>query len=163
MIRDARADDAVAVAAIYNHFVANSVVTFEIDSVTDEEMRSRIATVQAEGYPFVVWDESGEISGYAYASRFRDRAAYARSVESTIYLRPDAVGRGIGSALYRDLLERLRGADTHVVVALIALPNPASVGLHESLGFAPVGVFPEIGRKFDRWIDVGFWQLRLGD
>ncbi len=161
MIRDATPDDAEAIAAIYHHYVKNTIITFEIDPVSSETTRERIEEVQRAGYPWLVSETDGTVDGYAYASRFRDRAAYQHSAETTIYLAPNSTGRGIGAALYRALLERLRTMPIHLVVGTIALPNAASVRLHESLGFTRVGAFTEIGRKFDRWIDVGFWQLRL--
>jgi phosphinothricin acetyltransferase len=161
MIRDAAPADAAAVAAIYNHYIEHTVITFEVDALGDDDMRARIAKVQSAGYPWLVWDEAGEVRGYAYARQFRDRAAYEHSAEATVYLALGATRRGIGSALYGELVSRLRAGGTHLVVGGIALPNEASVALHESLGFTRVGTFNEIGRKFDRWIDVGFWQLGL--
>ncbi len=161
MIRDAAPADAAAVAAIYNHYIEHSIATFEVDLLGDDDMRARIAKTQGAGYPWLVWDESGDVRGYAYAGQFRERAAYRYSAEVTVYLAPDAARQGIGSALYGELIARLRADGTHLLVGMIALPNAASVGLHESLGFTLVGTFSEIGRKFDRWIDVGFWQLRL--
>ena len=124
-------------------------------------MRARIAKANGAGYPWLVWEDGGQVLGYAYASQFRDRAAYRHSAEATVYLAPDATRRGIGSALYRELIARLRAGGAHLVVGGVALPIEASVALHEALGFTRVGTFSEIGRKFDRWIDVGFWQLRL--
>jgi phosphinothricin acetyltransferase len=161
MIREAAPADAAAIAAIYNHYIEHTVITFEVDPLSDDDMRARIAKVQGAGYPLLVWDEASEVRGYAYASQFRDRAAYEHSAEATVYLAPGATRRGIGSALYGELVYRLRAGGTHLVVGGIALPNEASVALHEALGFTRVGTFSEIGRKFDRWIDVGFWQLRL--
>ncbi len=161
MIRDAIPEDSRSIAAIYNHYIEHTVITFEVDPVSADAMRARVGKVQVAGFPWLVWESDDAVLGYAYASQFRERAAYRHSAEATIYLAPDATGEGIGSALYRALIERLRAAGTHLVVGGIALPNDASVGLHESLGFTRVGAFSEIGRKFDRWIDVGFWQLRL--
>jgi phosphinothricin acetyltransferase len=161
VIRDASPADAPDVAAIYNHYIAHTVITFEVDVLSDDDLRARIAKVQGAGYPWLVSESDGRVEGYAYASQFRDRAAYQHSAEATVYLAPDATGRGVGSTLYRALTERLRAMGIHLVVGGIALPNDASVGLHESLGFRRVGAFSEIGRKFDRWIDVGFWELRL--
>jgi L-amino acid N-acyltransferase YncA len=163
MIREARPADAAAIAAIYNHYIEHTMITFEVDVLTDDDMRARIAKVQASGYPWLVWDEAGVARGYAYASQFRERAAYAHSAEATVYFASDSTRQGFGSALYGELVSRLRAGGTHLVVSGIALPNEASVRLHESLGFTRVGAFSEIGRKFGRWIDVGFWQLRLDD
>ena len=161
MIRDATPADAAAVATIYNHYIEHTVITFEVDVLTEDDMRARIAKIQGASYPWLIWEDGGQVLGYAYASQFRDRAAYRHSAEATVYLAPDATRRGIGSALYGGLVSRLRAGGAHLVVGGIALPNEASVALHESLGFTRVGTFSEIGRKFDRWIDVGFWHLRL--
>ncbi|HZW17936.1 MAG TPA: arsinothricin resistance N-acetyltransferase ArsN1 family B [Luteimonas sp.] len=161
-IRDARAGDAAPVAAIYNHYIARTIVTFELEAVAAGDMCDRIAAVQDDGLPWLVAaDAAGAVLGYAYAARWRPRAAYRRSVESSIYLAPQAVGRGIGRCLYPRLIERLRACGLHVVIGGAALPNPASVALHEALGFAKVAHLREVGHKFGRWIDVGYWQLRL--
>ena len=161
MISDAAPADAAHVAAIYNHYIEHTVITFEVDTLGPDDMRARIAKVVGAGYPWLVWREEGEVRGYAYASQFRDRTAYQYSAEATVYLAPDVTRKGVGTALYRELITRLRAQGIHLVVGGIALPNDASVGLHESLGFRHVGTFSEIGHKFDRWIDVGFWELRL--
>jgi len=163
MIRDASGSDAAAIAEIYRHYVENTIVTFEIDAVGGDAMRERITGVQDDGYPWLVWEEDGDVLGYAHAGVFRDRAAYATTAEVSIYLHPESHGRGVGSALYTELLGRMRESGTHLAIAAIALPNPASVALHESLGFTRAGAFTEVGRKFDRWIDVGFWELVLAD
>ena len=163
MIRDATPADAAEVAAIYNHYIEHTTITFEADALSDDDMRARIAKAQSAGYPWLVWADAGELLGYAYASKFRDRAAYRYTAEATIYLAPGASRRGIGSKLYSELIARLRASGSHLVVGGIALPNDASIALHKSLGFTEVGTFSEAGRKFGRWIDVGFWQLRLDD
>jgi len=163
MIRDATPADAAAVAAIYNHYIEHTTITFEADVLSDDDMRARIAKTESAGFPWLVWDDAGKVRGYAYASKFRDRAAYRYTAEATIYLAPGASRRGIGSRLYSELIARLRAGGSHRVLGVIALPNPASVALHKSLGFTHVGSFSEVGRKFGRWIDVGFWQLRLDD
>ena len=108
-------------------------------------------------------DVDGAVAGYAYAGRWRTREGYRHSVETSIYLSPDATGRGLGATLYARLLERLRALDVHAVIGGIALPNPASEALHERLGFEQVARFREVGRKFGEWIDVAYWQLRLAD
>ena len=161
-IRDARAADAARIATIYNHYVAQTIVTFDIDPVAADDMRGRVAEVQRDGLPWLVAsDVTGVVLGYAYAARWRARAAYRHSVESSIYLAPGATGRGIGRRLYRRLLERLRASGLHTVIGGAALPNPPSVALHEALGFTQVAHLREVGRKFGRWIDVGYWQLHL--
>ena len=162
MIRSVTGDDAKAICDIYNHYVEHTTVTFEEAPVSVEGMAGRIQEI-AGAYPWLVLEEGKRVVGYAYASRWKTRASYRYSVESTIYLAGDVTGRGLGKALYTALLAALRSSPAHCVVAGIALPNPASVALHESLGFRKVAHFNEVGRKFDRWIDVGYWELMLGD
>jgi L-amino acid N-acyltransferase YncA len=160
MIRQATFDDAAAICGIYNPYVADSVITFEEEAVSVQAMRSRIADV-TERYPWLLFEQDQQIAGYAYATAWRARAAYRHSVESTVYLSPRFQRQGIGTKLYRELLSRLRAQAVHQVIGGIALPNAGSVALHEALGFKKVAHFTEVGRKFDRWIDVGYWQLAL--
>jgi len=160
MIRDATAADAAQVVDIYNHYVLHTAITFEAAVVTAQEMAARIADVQTT-FPWIVHETDGKIDGYCYAAKWRTRAAYRFAVETTIYLLPDLGRRGLGTLLYNEVLNRLRAQGLHVVIGGIALPNDASVGLHERLGFVKVAHFPEVGRKFNRWIDVGYWQLTL--
>jgi L-amino acid N-acyltransferase YncA len=162
-VRPVHAVDADAIASIYDHYVAHTVVTFELDPVTADTMRSRIDEIAALALPWHVVEDDGAVLGYAYATRWRARPAYRHSVETTVYLHPDATGRGLGRLLYGDLLDALRRDGYHTAIGGIALPNAASVALHEALGFVPVGEFREVGRKFGRWIDVGFWQRMLQD
>ncbi|HEX8606942.1 MAG TPA: GNAT family N-acetyltransferase [Pseudoduganella sp.] len=125
-------------------------------------MRGRIAAVQDGGLPWLVLETAGGVvAGYAYATRWRVRHAYRFSVETTVYLAHDSTGKGYGTALYTALLQRLREAGCHLAIGGIALPNEASVALHERLGYRKVAHFGEVGRKFDRWIDVGYWELKL--
>ncbi len=159
MIRDANTDDAPAIAAIYNHYVECSVATFEERPVSDELMAGRIAEIAA-GFPWLVHDDHG-VAGFAYAAPWKTRSAYRNTVETTVYLDPAAIGRGIGTGLYDALLLELRRRGLRTAVASIALPNDASIALHEKLGFRHIGTFRDIGRKFDRWVDVGHWQLML--
>jgi phosphinothricin acetyltransferase len=125
-------------------------------------MAQRIRDVQSGGLPWLVLLDGERIVGYAYASKWRARFGYRHSVESSVYLAPEQQRRGLGGMLYRRLLERLREQGCHAVMGGIALPNPGSVALHEKLGFDQVAHFREVGRKFDRWVDVGYWQLTLG-
>lgn len=157
-IRAAAARDAAAVAEIYNRYVRDTVVTFEEEPVTEGEMRSRIEAVSA-GYDWLLLEDAGRLLGYAYACPFRPRAAYRFSAESTIYLRHGLEGRGYGTALYRELVDRTLARGVHALIGSIALPNEASTRLHEKLGFVQVGHLRGVGRKFERWIDVGYWQL----
>lgn len=128
--------------------------------MSTEEMAKRISSV-IEVYPWLVYEEAGTILGYAYTTRWATRAAYRKSAETSVYLGEDARGKGIGTALYQTLLERLKTTDLHMVYGGIALPNDASIGLHEKLGYKKVAHFPEIGFKFGRWIDVGYWARPL--
>lgn len=160
MIRNATVEDAGAICAIYNHYVAETTVTFETAAVSPEVMSERIAEVTAN-FPWLIFEEGGEVGGYAYATRWRPRAAYRHSVESTVYLAPHFQRRGVGTALYAELIQRLRALGVHQIIGGAALPNPGSVALHERLGFRKVAHFAEVGRKFDRWIDVCYWQLGL--
>lgn len=160
MIRSATAADAPAICAIYNHFILQSTVTFEEVAITPQEMAQRIAA-SAGMLPFLVGEIDGAVAGYAYASPWKMRSAYRHTVESSVYVGPGSTGMGLGSRLYQALLQDLRGRGVHAVLAGIALPNNASVGLHEAFGFAQVGQMREVGRKFDQWLDVGYWQLLL--
>lgn len=160
MIRQVRPEDANALCDIYNHYVLHSIVTFEKVALTGDEMTSRIRKI-TQGFPWIVFEEENEILGYAYATRWKERIAYDRTVESTVYLRQDSFGKGIGKKLYKDLMRRLADAGYHVVLGGIALPNEASISLHESLGFRKVGQLEQVGFKLGRWIDVGYWELVL--
>jgi L-amino acid N-acyltransferase YncA len=160
-VRDANAGDAAAIAAIYNAYVRDSVATFELEPVAEATMQSRIDAVQSRGLPWLAIERDGAMLGYAYATPWKARAAYARTVETSIYLVPDATGRGLGRSLYAQLIERLRGTGMHALIGGISLPNAASVALHEALGFACIGRFREVGFKHGRWVDVGYWQRLL--
>lgn len=160
MIRAAKPSDAVAIAAIYNWYIANSSCTFEEGQLDEEAMRQRIAAAEP-GKPWLVLEEDGVLLGYAYASIWKARAAYNRSREVTVYLHKNAGGNGRGRQLYQHLIDELRQKPIHSLIASIALPNAASVALHESLGFTKVGQFSEVGFKFGEFVDVGYWQLIL--
>ena len=160
MIRTATSVDASAICAIYNHYVTDTIVTFEEQPITIAEMRSRMDAVLAK-LPWLVLEHDGAIAGYAHASPWKSRIGYRFTVESSIYLAPTHVGHGFGSSLYRSLLDDLRARNIHCVVGGAALPNAASVALHEKLGFTKVAHFRENGFKFGRWIDVAYWQRLL--
>jgi len=161
MIRPVQLFDANQIAEIYNYYVTETVITFEEDLVTGEAYQARIQDVLRLGMPWLVAESDGKITGYAYAGKWRQRVAYKYSVESAVYVSHDRTDQGIGSSLYSALLDELEKLGIHCVLGGIALPNPASVQLHERLGFKKVAHHHEVGRKFDRWIDVGFWQLQL--
>lgn len=160
LIRVATRADAAAISTIYNHYVTDTIVTFEEQPVSAAEMQSRMAAV-LDKLPWLVLESDGGIVGYAYASPWKTRIGYRFAVESSIYLAPAHVGHGLGSALYASLLENLRERSLHCVIGGAALPNPASAALHEKLGFTEVAHFRENGFKFGRWIDVAYWQRLL--
>ncbi len=159
-IRLARPGDARGVHAIYAPIVRDTAISFELDAPSEEEMRGRIVDTLAT-HPWLVWEEAGRVAGYAYASRHRERLAYQWSVDVSCYVHADFRRRGIGARLYRALLELLRAQGYFNAYAGIALPNAASVALHESVGFRPVGVYRGVGYKREAWHDVGWWHCRL--
>lgn len=161
-IRNATPEDAAAIAAIYNPYVADTCITFETSTVSEAQMRARIGETAAARLPWLVAGDDDGIAGYAYASEWKGRCAYRYSVESTIYLAPARTGRGIGPQLYAALIERLHADGLHTVMGGIALPNEASIALHERLGFEKVAHFRQVGFKQGRWIDVAYWQRLLG-
>jgi len=160
MVRMATVADAPAICAIYNRYVTDTVVTFEERPVDTSEMQSRMRAV-LEKLPWLVLERDGDVAGYAYASPWKTRIGYRFAVESSIYLAPAHTGRGFGTVLYRSLLDALRARHVHCVIGGAALPNPASVALHEKLGFTRVAHFRENGFKFGGWIDVAYWQCLL--
>lgn len=160
LIRLATPADAAAVQAIYAPIVRDTSISFETVPPTVSEMAGRIeATIRQ--HPFLVLEAGGEVRGYAYASTFRPRGAYAWSAETTIYLRDDSRGQGVGRALYEALIPLLRIAGYRQAYAAIALPNAASVALHERVGFTHLGTFERAGYKHGDWRSVGWWQLLL--
>lgn len=162
IIRPAARTDLVRLTAIYNHYVVTSPVTFDLAPLTVEQRSAWFLEHADTGrHRLLVADEEGLVVGYATTSRFRDRAAYDTTVEASIYCAPEALGRGIGSALYRALFAGIAGEDINRIVAGITLPNPASVALHQSFGFVQVGVFSQTGRKFDRYWDVAWFERPL--
>ena len=160
-LRSATPDDADAIAAIYGPIVANTTISFELEPPTVEEMRSRIVATLPRLPWLVSVDDAGRVDGYVYAGRHRERAAYQWSVDTTAYVREDSRGQGVGRRLYEELFRRLVEHGYYQAFAGIALPNAASVGLHEALGFQPLGVYRKVGFKKGAWRDVGWWQKEL--
>jgi phosphinothricin acetyltransferase len=161
-IRPVRSSDAAAIRAIYAPIVTGTAVSFELEVPSTDEMAARIERVTATD-PWLVLERGGNLAGYAYATGFRSRAAYATTRETTVYVHPDHQGCGVGRALMEALLADVARRGTRLAVAVIALPNDASVALHESLGFTRAGTLHGVARKFDAWQDEGFWELRLGE
>lgn len=159
-VRVATADDAEGMLAIYAPIVRDTAISFEIEPPTPEQMQTRIESTLAQ-LPWLVCEADDAIAGYAYASRHRERAAYQWSADVSVYVAAKCRGQGIGRALYGPLLGMLEDLGYYSALAGIALPNPASVGLHEALGFQHIGVYHNIGYKLGAWHDVGWWQLKL--
>ncbi|HWM74924.1 MAG TPA: GNAT family N-acetyltransferase [Nocardioides sp.] len=158
--RVATEQDLPAVKAIYDHQVETGISTFDTSPPPLEYWRARLASTES-GDHLLVAERDGAVVGYAYSASYRPRPAYARTRETSVYLAADALGQGLGRVLYDDLLARLRADGMHVALAVIATPNPASEALHRGFGFERVGVLPEVGHKFDRWVDTGLWALKL--
>jgi len=159
-IRSATADDAEAICAIYNPHIRGTIVSFEEIEVPVREMAERIIGVTST-FSWLVATRADAVLGYAYASKWHGRTAYRHSAETTIYIEEAARGHGVGKELYSALLDRLRAMSLRTALALIALPNAASVALHEKCGFKKVGHLEAVGFKFGQWIDVGYWQIIL--
>ena len=161
MIRHADPDrDAAACAAVYAPYVSDGVISFEERVPTADDFADRIRRVQAT-HPWLVAEQDGVVVGFAYGAPHHDRAAYRWAADVSVYVATAHQRRGIGRRLYEELFTLLREQRFQIACAGVTLPNDASVGLHESLGFEPVGVYRRIGYKREAWHDVGWWQLRL--
>lgn len=156
-IRPCNSNDAAAICAIYNYYIEHTVITFEEIPLTIAQMQERI-NVYTQLYPWLVCEDAGEVVGYAYASKWKERSAYRHTAEVTVYLKHDATQKGYGSALYAELIEQLIAKGCHALLGCIAIPNEPSAKLHERFGFKQVAQFSQVGRKFERWLDVGYWQ-----
>lgn len=161
MIRPASPADAEAIAGIYNHYIQHTAVTFEEEAISGIEMARRMDEVSQASLPWLVTELDGKVVGYAYASKWKTRIGYRFSTEISVYLDPSHPGKGLGSQLYTRLFEILREKGLHTVIGGIALPNAASVALHEKFGMEQVAHFKQTGFKFGQWIDVGYWQRHL--
>ena len=161
-VRPATADDLKAVNDIYNHYVAESHITFDVEPMSMEQRREWFTHYGPAGrHRLFVAEDGGRVVGFASSSRFRPKPGYLTSVETSVYLEPDATGRGAGARLYESLFKSLEGEDVHRAYAGIALPNPASIALHEKFGFKRVAHFTEQGRKFGRYWDVAWFEKPL--
>lgn len=157
-IRPAVEDDASILADIYNPYVLRTTVTFEESAISPSDMAARVAEAADACLPFLVAQAAGVPVGFAYASKWKGRCAYRYSAETTVYVESGHWRRGLGKALYMTLLDLLQRSGCHAAIGGIALPNESSIRLHERLGFTQVAQFREVGFKFDKWIDVGYWQ-----
>ncbi len=160
LIRQCTPQDIPAICNIYNHYIAHTVITFEEAPVSVIEMQKRVDT-HTQQFPWLVYEAEGKILGYAYASKWKDRSAYRHTAEVTVYLHPNHCGNGIGGQLYQALFAQLAALNVHVLLACIAIPNSASEKIHDQFGFRQVAHFREVGFKFGRWLDVGYWQKNI--
>lgn len=156
-VRGALRGDLERVATIYNEQVRAGTATFDTEPVAGSHFAPRLASTEP-GDRFLVAVEDGSVVGFAYSGPFRPRPAYAGTRETSVYVAEGARGRGVATALYRELLDQLDAAGVHTQMAVIALPNGASEALHRRLGFERVGVLREVGRKFGRYLDTAWWQ-----
>jgi L-amino acid N-acyltransferase YncA len=163
-IRPSRDDDLSAITAIYAHHVLHGTGTFETTPPTESEMAGRRADVLSKGLPWLVADDSGKVVGFAYCQWFKPRPAYRFSAEDSIYLHPDAAGKGLGRALLAQLADTAQQAGIRKLMAVIGDSNNAgSVGVHRALGFTPVGTLKSCGWKFGKWLDIVLMEKSLGE
>lgn len=159
-VRPSTPSDAEAICTIYNHYIEHTVITFEEIQLTVGQIKERLVAY-TQCYPWLVCEDAGEIVGYAYATKWKERSAYKHTAEVTVYLKHDSTQKGYGSALYEELIAQLKAKGCHVLLGCIAIPNEPSAKLHERFGFKQIAHFAEVGQKFERWIDVGYWQKVL--
>ena len=162
-IRDVRESDAEAIAAIYGHHVLHGIASYDLEPPPTEFHRDKIGRIQAARWPFIVADAEGDVAGYAYVTRFRDRAAYRFTAEDSIYVHPGAMRRGIGKALLDELLERSAAFGFRTVIAVIGGAEPSSIALHAKCGFREAGRLHAVGWKHERWLDSVYMQIELDD
>jgi phosphinothricin acetyltransferase len=163
LVRAAREDDLESLTAIYNHYILSTAITFDLEPYTVEARRETwFSHYAATGrHRLLVVEDAGRVQGYCCSSTFRPKGAYASSVETSVYLAPEVVRRGLGTRLYGALFEVLRDEDVHRAYAGITLPNPASIALHQRFGFASVGLYHEVGRKLGKYWNVEWYEKRL--
>jgi len=159
MIRAVAKEDAECICHIYNYYVENTTATFEENTVDLQTMKQRILSTEKTELPWLVVEFDGCVVGYAYASPWKERSAYRYSVEISVYLSHDIQSRGWGRRLYDALFAELKLRGIHCVMAGITLPNPSSIKLHEKIGMTKVAHFKDVGFKFEKWLDVGYWQV----
>ena len=164
MLRSVCAADAAAICEIYNHYIEKTTISFEEMPLEISAMQERILGISGK-YPYLVWEddnaEGRQINGYAYINTWKERSAYRFSAEISVYVRHGFEGRGTGRLLMENLLKEVRKTSIHSIVAGITLPNDRSIALHEKFGFKKIAQFEEIGKKFNKWLDVGYWELLL--
>lgn len=160
MLRNVSIEDAKEIGDIYNYYILNTNVTFEIDSIELEEMKRRIVKT-TKFNPWIVYEEDNKILGYAYIGEWKAREAFRFAKEISIYLDPTAKGQGIGTKLMEKLLEKCENYDVHTLISIITMPNNTSMALHKRFGFEKAGYFKEVGFKGEKWLDVAYLQLTI--
>jgi phosphinothricin acetyltransferase len=160
MNREFQISDSNDLLEIYNHYVKTSTATLDIDPTSTKRFLQKMKSVDVN-YPIFIYELEGKAMAYAYASIWKDKQGYSKTVESTIYIHPDLAGKGVGTTLYKKLISELRQRGFKCMIGCLTLPNAISVALHEKCGFIKVGHFPEIAVKFNKRINVGYWQLDL--
>jgi len=158
MIRKVHINDFEQLLDIYNYYVQYTIVTFDTEPLKLKVFKEKVERI-SKAFPFIVFEKDNEILGYAYGSKWRQKPAYNNTVESTVYVKHDVHGKQIGTKLYTELLKQLKQQKFHTVIGGLTLPNEASVRLHKKFGFKEVAHFEQVGLKFNKWLDVGFWQL----
>lgn len=160
MIRTVTKDDVPAIAGIYNHYVLHSVITFDTEMVSINEMEKKVAAISSH-FPYLVYEDEGKVAGYCYVHQWKEKKAYRRTLETTIYLSPDYLHRGIGTKLMQRLIAECRSRGVGALVACITSGNEVSETLHRQLGFEKVSHFRQVGEKFGRLLDVVDYELML--
>ena len=161
MIRDVKPQDATAITKIYNEYITNSIISFETEPLTEEDMLSRIVQISSK-YPYLVYETDGIVVGYCYAHTWKERAAYRYTAETTVYLSPAYTGRGIGTLLMQKLIEECRNKNYRALIACITDDNIASISGRPGVCAGWTGAhFKKVGLKFDRWLDVVDYELLL--
>ena len=160
MLRKVKFTDASYITAIYNRYIAETTISFETECLTEEKMLERIRDISGK-YPYFVWEENGKPAGYCYAHQWKERAAYSRTLETTIYIDAQWQRRGIGRRLMEALIEECRAQGYHALIACITGDNDTSIKMHERLGFTKVSCFKEVGHKLGRVLDVVDLELLL--
>ncbi|NER84588.1 MAG: N-acetyltransferase [Leptolyngbya sp. SIO1D8] len=159
-IRQIQEADIARITEIYNWYVLNTTITFELEVISPSEMQQRVQG-KLKKYDWLVAEIDKSVIGYAYYGAYHSRAAYSHTVELSIYLAQESIGKGCGKSLYRTLIESAKNRDFRELVGIIALPNETSIALHQKLGFEEIGVLKKVGYKFGNYLDVGIWQKSI--
>lgn len=161
LLRPAQPADAAAIAQIYNHYIEHSTATFELQPVDGQEMARRMAAIAKQGCPYIVAEHDGQVAAYGYAHTWKERAAFAHTWETTVYVDRQHMHEGLGLLIMRSLITLCRERGAHTLVACITAENAASISLHQRLGFRQASHFHAVGRKFGRWLDIVDMELQL--